>query len=309
MGVIKDLVSIANQEFSDDASNQTDDIYFSETESVESIRVRLGNYRKLKKLNKNQPENFLTENFSRFGERSSKRRQRIIENNKYLIQLSQDLHDSSTGSLSIDDFVVDNFSAFTLLFSHVKNFQAWDQFINSSEEEQAKYLDVIDNTCKHVCLDSIQEENEDLDIYYIKEDIHNNKCCKCNRKYDSRKVYPASYTNAKQHFLKIDNYIKNLLNKNHLPIDKILNIEEDLRKYFTLYPESTYKTVLDNSYHRLLAHGICKYLDLNSKSDSATQPRTTFVKNRHKIFKPPKMYLVEFLGKDLQTHNNTVKIN
>ncbi|XP_074599657.1 R3H domain-containing protein 4-like [Brevipalpus obovatus] len=206
--------------------------------------------------------------------------------------------DDYLNEISIYDFVPYTESAFTQLLNERENMKIWNDFINMSEEAQELFLDEIDHQEDDKIFSRKKKDIGEKSSSSISENDENN--LNSNNDYkrqsrDKRAQHPA-FT-AQQCFSRIDNYLKGLLKKKHIPMTLLESIEKEVIDFFSAAPVSTYKSCLPSGFERLLLHALCQYLDLKCQSyDSNDGSRWSRVQNPKHTFIPPLINLTGYLA-------------
>ncbi|KAL4235737.1 nucleic acid binding [Mactra antiquata] len=174
-----------------------------------------------------------------------------------------------------------SFSAFAELFNEREKMNAWNDFVNSSEEEQMEILngkphDNNQDDNKHVNTDS----DSDLDDSWVHVE-------------DKRSAHPSFC--ADECFLKIDKKIRTMLKRRNRPMGMLVHLEDELIGFFKECPQSVFISRLSSSYERMMLHALCQYLTLSSKSYDSDGVRQTHVENHLPKFNPPPILLSQHL--------------
>lgn len=202
---------------------------------------------------------------------------RRCENLKYLLTLTEKDDESDVET----DMFEPSVSHFTELFMEQEKMKIWNDFINSSEDEQNQILRQAERKISKKTKEegTNMTDCEDLDEAW--EEV------------DKRASHPA-FT-AQECFQKIDKHIKSYLKRRHVPMGVLESLERDLVAFFTEWPSSVYLSDLKNSFERMMLHALCQYLDLLSSSYDDSGNRRTQVENKHEDFVPPSTLLTEYL--------------
>lgn len=182
-------------------------------------------------------------------------------------------------------------TAFTELFNEREKMKAWNDFVNSSEEEQKKFLEKEMHQHSHGCHDNkstahdLENNNSDAEFEDGWEKVK-----------DKRKTHP-SYS-AEECFLRVDKNIRAMLKRRQRPMGMLVSLEEELVNFFKEWPQSIYVSSLSSSYERMMLHALCQYLDLMSKSFDCDGLRQTQVENPQPDFCPPEVLLTQYLEQD-----------
>jgi len=169
---------------------------------------------------------------------------------------------------------------FDELFLEQEKMKAWNNFMESPEEEQelllaGEWLPVSHSSC-HDKADAEAME-KDFDII------------------DKREVHPAF--SAEECFKQVDGGFKAFLKKKHVPWGSLQHLETQIIPFFEDWPGSVFVSQLPGPVDRLLLHALCQYLNLCSFSfngDDGT--RHTQVENRNSdFFTAPPITLSQYL--------------
>lgn len=179
--------------------------------------------------------------------------------------------------LSIYDFVPESVSAFTQLLMEQESMEAWNNFINRSDEEQWQLLKEIDEGEKVDLKTPVNENRNDVNG-------------------EDRRIAHPAYS-AEECFQRIDSVLRATLKRKHVPLGTLAQLEEKISKFFQNKPLAVYKSQLQSSYERLMLHALCQYMNLYSKSYNEGAKRWTKVQNSHCYFHPPAVMLSQYLEK------------
>ncbi|WAR24782.1 R3HD4-like protein [Mya arenaria] len=164
-------------------------------------------------------------------------------------------------------------SVFAELFAEKEKMQAWNDFINCSEEQQTAFLTSEPITeCNHDDQGSDLDSTSDLDESWDTVD-------------DKRASHPGF--SAEECFQRVDKNIRSMLRRRHRPMGMLVRLEEEVVSFFTEWPNSVYVQRLSNSYERMMLHALCQYLQLNAKSFDSDDVRQTEVENPQPSFCSP----------------------
>ncbi|XP_062620516.1 R3H domain-containing protein 4-like [Saccostrea cucullata] len=202
---------------------------------------------------------------------------RRVDNLKQLLNMAE-----KEDSFELDfDIFEPTISAFAELFNEKEKMQAWNSFVNSSEEEQERIIS------GRSIPETITEEEEEVegDFQMVERTTENTT--------DKRKYHP-SYT-AEECFQRIDKKIKTHLRRKHIPLEFLMSLEENVIDFFRSWPDSVYIQHLTGGFERMMLHGVCQYLDLHSKSVENNGERHTHVENPYPVFDPPTVLLSSYL--------------
>uniref|UniRef100_A0A8W8K0R6 R3H-associated N-terminal domain-containing protein n=1 Tax=Magallana gigas TaxID=29159 RepID=A0A8W8K0R6_MAGGI len=189
-------------------------------------------------------------------------------------------------SIDLDfDIFEPSMSAFAELFNEKEKMQVWNEFVNSSEEEQERII-----SGRSLPDTILEEEEEGEEGFQMVDRMQGDKT-------DKRKYHP-SYS-AEECFQRIDKKIRVHLKKKHVPLELLSKLEENVIEFFQAWPDSVYVQCLNGGFERMMMHGVCQYLDLQSKSIENNGQRQTQVENFHPVFIPPTILLSSYLQRSL----------
>ncbi|XP_067934001.1 R3H domain-containing protein 4-like isoform X2 [Watersipora subatra] len=168
-------------------------------------------------------------------------------------------------------------SIFSSLFLEAEKMQAWNTYIEMSEEDQ---MLVIEGDVK-----SEHDSDESIDADFVEiesEDVS-----------DMRSVHP-SYSSDRC-FFQIEQRIRNFLKRRHVPLGLLEKIELDVREHFREAPYCIFEVTMETSFGRLLVHAVAQYLGLDSFSMDNENGKSLSVVCKAKEFRPPKEFLSQYL--------------
>lgn len=197
--------------------------------------------------------------------------------------------------VEIDDIELDfdvfepSVSAFAELFTEREKMKAWNDFVNSTEEEQAEFLKTgvlhVEENGNQTEGDTENNNSGGLDDTW--------ECVPRMCVTDKRCTHPSF--SAEECFLKLDKNIRTMLKRRQRPMGMLTWLEKEIVSFFLEWPTSVYISKLPSSYQRMMVHALCQYLDLHSKSFDADGLRQTQVENPHPSFTCPPVLLTEYL--------------
>ncbi|XP_064606499.1 R3H domain-containing protein 4-like [Liolophura sinensis] len=176
-------------------------------------------------------------------------------------------------------------SVFAELFMEREKMKAWNNFLNSSEEEQQAII--REGSGRRAMKKMTVEGKSSSDN---SERLSNDKWEEIP---DSRAGHPAF--SAEECFARIDAKFRTLLRKRHLPKGTLAGLEADVVSFFSEWPSSVYVSEIPSSYERMLLHALCQYLDLSSRSYDHEEVRLTQVENKHETFNAPDVPLTQYI--------------
>ncbi|XP_067118399.1 R3H domain-containing protein 4-like isoform X1 [Centruroides vittatus] len=269
MGVIRDLNNITNP-FDTSIEDVLEQILDDVEEEQEVIR-------RSRKIRQRPPVLPQSTGSSKVLRHKSGKKYRRAENASFLMSLAEG---DETKEVSIYDFVPETVSAFTQLLMEQESMEAWNNFINHTDEEQWQILKDID-----------QGEKVDLQTSLNKN---------ASEVKDCRTAHPAF--SAEECFLRIDSVLRATLKRKHVPLGTLAQLEDEISKFFQNKPLAVYKSQLQSSYERLMLHALCQYMNLYSKSYNEGAVRWTKVQNSHCYFHPPAVMLSTYLERKISRH-------
>nr|XP_022312812.1 R3H domain-containing protein 4-like [Crassostrea virginica] len=275
MGVTKNKRNLFDFGYiEDELENLEDNLERSEDEEVNEGRRRLRKGRRAGYHGSSSSINAMGR--KRMGANKARR----VENLKHLLTLAE-----REDTLDLDYNIFEpSMSVFAELFNEKEKMQVWNDFVNSSEEEQDR---IIRGKSVH---DTIMEEEEESEDFQMVDRVQDDKS-------DKRKYHP-SYS-AEECFQRIDKKIKTYLRQKHVPLELLSQLEEKVIEFFRDWPDSVYIQHLNGGFERMILHGVCQYLGLHSKSIESNGERHTQVENPHSVFVPPSTLLSSFLKRSL----------
>ncbi|XP_053393756.1 R3H domain-containing protein 4-like [Mercenaria mercenaria] len=175
-------------------------------------------------------------------------------------------------------------SAFAELFNEHEKMKAWNDFVNSTEEEQLEFLQ---GEAQHPGNHGSSEESNDL------EGNSSDLDSSWEKMDDKRSAHPSF--SAEECFQRVDKNIRTMLKRRHKPMGLLVSLEEEIVNFFKEWPQSIYISKLSSSYERMMLHALCQYLDLISKSYDCDGLRQTQVENPQPEFTVPQVLLTQYL--------------
>ncbi|KAL3869423.1 hypothetical protein ACJMK2_042107 [Sinanodonta woodiana] len=237
--------------------------------------------KKKKMPSKNRLRNRNIHHFDPGHDRRNKgsKQARRCENLQHLLNLAE------KEDIELDfDVFEPSMSVFAELFSEKEKMEAWNNFVNCSEEEQTKMLDRM--SCKTNPKNSGMQCDD-------KNDMSDQVDDSWEKVEDLRAKHPAF--SAERCFQRLDKNIRVVLRRRHLPLGMLAGLEEEVVNFFTKWPTYLYISQQSSSYERMILHGVCQYLDLKSQSYEDGKARQTVVENKRDFFFPPNTLLSEYL--------------
>jgi len=207
--------------------------------------------------------------FSRVGKPGSKRFQRYM-NDSFLHNVLD---------LEPEDFQLQSVrSTFSLLFEE-QNEKKWAPFVDITEEEQDYLLFSMNHVKK-----GEEEEDEFGDFVIIPIENMETKQEDCS-------FHPETK------FRKVDKKIRRFIQKN--PTNPfLLSMDEEIVKYIEMGTFQPKIFSFDQSFQRMICHGICQFYSLNSFSrENEKGSRVVTVRKPLKGFSTPSITLSIFLQK------------
>lgn len=218
--------------------------------------------------------------------RSGAKQARRTENIKYLLNLADVGEEGATSQTPS----YDSSSAFAELFCEREKMQTWNDFINSSEEEQEHILMMSERghlaSIREESDEGEGDENGNLDDSWEKVSAPD---------IDKRAAHP-SYS-AQECFQRIDKHLRSMLTRRHLPVGVLARLEEDVVGFFIDCPGSVYVSHIASSFERMLLHALCQFLGLHCRSYDEDGQRRTQVENKLPAFRAPSEFLSQYLDR------------
>lgn len=160
--------------------------------------------------------------------------------------------------------------------------EIWAPFVDITEEQEEKLLMSIDVTLTHkndkfrrevaVSFDD-EDEDDDLDV----------------------KMHPPH-----ESFKRIDKKIRKVLQQ-QIENEFLSSMDKEIASYIQIKEFNTLTYSFEDSFHRLICHGICQFYSLRSRSeDSETGDRILVIKKPATLLKPSTT-LTQFLQQKLST--------
>ncbi|KAF6019893.1 R3HDM4 [Bugula neritina] len=175
-------------------------------------------------------------------------------------------------------------SIFSSLFAESEKMKVWNNFIELNEDDQNLLMETAASTV----------ENAEASV-----DIHNAMLTKgqavtADPSHDDKRSAHPSYSSEKC-FQQINQNLKNLLKKRHVPLGLLESLEIEIRANFIEEPLSIYTATMESSFGRLFVHAVSQYLGLDSMSFDHGETRLVTVVNKATTFNPPLQLLHEYL--------------
>ncbi|GFN95035.1 R3h domain-containing protein 4-like [Plakobranchus ocellatus] len=227
------------------------------------------------------------ENLATYGRKRGVRRARRIDNLRYLLNLEE--KDEEMALTDPMSSVEPSSSLFEKLLNNPDKMEAWNRFVESSEEDQRK---VLNYRGLHDIKEDVEEEDE-------KEEAKLEKGGAVNSEeiwvmiLDKRSDHPAF--SPQKCYERVDRNLRALLKRRQLPMGMLANLEREIVSFFHEFPTSVFLSDISNSYERMLLHALCQYLNLRSQSYDDDGSRKTQVENLYPGFRPPSLLLTEYL--------------
>ncbi|KAH3697966.1 R3H domain-containing protein 4-like [Dreissena polymorpha] len=180
-------------------------------------------------------------------------------------------------------------SVFAELFAEKEKMEAWNDFVNSTEEQQLAVLtsEPITECCHDNQASDLDSEGQESDDSW--EHVQ-----------DKRATHPCF--SAEECFQRIDKNIRTMLKRRHKPMGMLVSLEGEIVNFFKEWPQSVYVSKLASSYERMMLHALCQYLQLISKSFDSSGIRQTQVENPHSSFQPPPTLLTDYLDQHINSN-------
>ncbi|XP_014669556.1 PREDICTED: uncharacterized protein LOC106810644 [Priapulus caudatus] len=192
------------------------------------------------------------------------RKGRRYNNTMFLLNLEE----IDDGDVNIYDFISGHISPFAQLIAEKEKMESWNDFINSSENEQQTILE--SGYSDHHFLGSIspvkQEGSERL-----------------------------AYT-GQDCFKRLDGSLQFMVLRRHFPTGMLAHLEQEVTSFFSCCSDLVMVITLGSSFERYVLHAICQFLKLRSHShDSSKGKRETHIENPHRQFLVPPMSLQAYI--------------
>ncbi|XP_060596853.1 R3H domain-containing protein 4-like [Ruditapes philippinarum] len=276
MGVIKGKRDWLAYGMEEDMEHIIEPVSSSDNESVTNVPVSTPRRRAQRPKMRNM-ETSISDHIN--SRRKGQKQARRCDNLKELINMVE------KEDIELDFNIFEpTISAFAELFNEHEKMKAWNDFVNSTEEEQ---MELLEGDCNHTGNHGNCEETSDLE--------NNNSDLDNSWEYveDKRRTHPSF--SAEECFQKIDKNIRTMLKRRHKPMGLLVSIEEEIVNFFKEWPQSVYISKLSSSYERMMLHALCQYLDLISKSYDCDGLRQTQIENPQPRFTPPPVLLTHYL--------------
>ncbi|XP_069693870.1 R3H domain-containing protein 4-like isoform X1 [Periplaneta americana] len=194
--------------------------------------------------------------------RLGKKRSRRYDNVNQLVTL---VEEDELGEVSFHDLVQNSNDAFQRLLEDSDSLEAWNNFIQSSEEVQM--------------------------IIASEKGFHERS---------KKKQVPFSSKTpmtGEQAFRNIKTGLRNVLKKNRVPLGMLGFLENQVVEFFSKMPSGIYTSSSLSSYERLLLHAVSQYHSLISYSFDSTkeQIRLVRVSNPYEVYQMPTVLLGQYL--------------
>jgi len=173
---------------------------------------------------------------------------------------------TDTSQLELDDFNVvhqPRITPFHELFEEKAKLEKWQQFLDSSEEEQDELLISVSLT--------------------VKKDMKLSE--ECGDVIDSE--------TAKQSFQKIDKKIRKML-QTHFDSEFVCNLDKEIVNWIRIADYNTLTYAFDDSFHRMICHGVAQFYRLKSRSKDTPSKRVLLI-DKPKSLGCPSTTLVQYL--------------
>ncbi|CAE1153727.1 unnamed protein product [Acanthosepion pharaonis] len=279
MGIIRD----SNREFYD-AEQIEDDLIRFEAEDELPEPSQLNKSRGLNKSRSNRKGSLYKSIDDLYiKKKMGANKARRCENLRNLLNL---VPKEEWDNLEQHDQLENKVSVFAELLMETEKWEIWNEYINSSEEEQKELLEKSNQNHKTHETEQSPSDSSDKDFDPDSWELIP----------DMRTTHPA-FT-AEECYQRLDRRLRSTLKRRHFPQGLLMSIEEELVTFFQEWPTAIYISQLANSFERMLLHAICQYLDLKSKSFDDEGTRRTEVENNKDYFNPPNVLLSQYIQKN-----------
>lgn len=222
-----------------------------------------------------------------------------LANLAFLLEQAADKDADESGQVDFVDLVSSRTSVFAELLEYEEKMSMWNDFVDSSEEEQVRILEKASGRKKRS--DSEGDDFVKVDSSDICEGGIIDQC-KLRLTVSGQELdmnmddkHSASSESAGARFRRISHNLRAFLRKRQFPHGELLGIEKELVSFFSDDPSSIYVAQLSDSFRRLLLHAVSQYLDLRAASfDVKGGIRQTQVENEGR-FMPPATPLADYV--------------
>uniref|UniRef100_A0A5S6QAR8 R3H-assoc domain-containing protein n=1 Tax=Trichuris muris TaxID=70415 RepID=A0A5S6QAR8_TRIMR len=207
-----------------------------------------------------------SDNFRKSSDQKQKfgsRKMRRLENAAFLLGLASE----EDVCLDWSDLIPSSESAFTKLLSDSEKLTIWYDFVEQPEEVQMEILNAYEKKCNHFA--SCQTNASSLDSSAGGEELR---------------------------FQHLDDGLRDVLLCQWPSWNKLEKFEEELVDYFASKPSGIWKTVIKDSFDRLMLRAVSQWLFLQCLSFFDRRgKRRTCVRNSKEVFQAPRERLSAFV--------------
>jgi len=206
------------------------------------------------------------------GKPGSRRHQRWL-NRMFLMEQEVELE--------LEDFKIFDTTktALSQIFEDSFCSEIWAPFVDVTEEQEEQLLMSIDVTLTHK---NDKESDLEVEVSFDDEDDSSDD-----------QMFPAQ-----ESFKRIDKKIRKVLQQ-QIENEFLSSMDKEIANYIQIKEFNTLTYSFEDSFHRLICHGICQFYSLRSRSeDSETGDRILVIKKPATILKPSTT-LTQFLQQKL----------
>eukprot|EP00027_Filamoeba_sp_ATCC50430_P009818 CAMPEP_0168560182 /NCGR_PEP_ID=MMETSP0413-20121227/10922_1 /TAXON_ID=136452 /ORGANISM="Filamoeba nolandi, Strain NC-AS-23-1" /LENGTH=274 /DNA_ID=CAMNT_0008591463 /DNA_START=187 /DNA_END=1011 /DNA_ORIENTATION=+ len=210
----------------------------------------------------------------KIGKPGSRRHQRWM-NRVFLME--------QEAELELEDFTVLDpaipRTALSQIFEDSLFHEIWAPFVDITEEQEEKLLMSLDFTLTH----KTDKYKREVGVSFDEEEDEDEE--------NEEKMFPAH-----ESFKRIDKKIRKVLQQ-QIENEFLSSMDKEIASYIQIKEFNTLTYSFEDSFHRLICHGICQFYSLRSRSeDSDTGDRILVIKKPTTLLKPSTT-LTEFLQK------------
>lgn len=160
--------------------------------------------------------------------------------------------------------------------------EIWDPFVDITEEQEEKLLMALDFTLTH----KTDKYKREVGVSFEDDDDEEEE-----DENEDEKMFPAH-----ESFKRIDKKIRKVLQQ-QIENEFLASMDKEIASYIQIKEFNTLTYSFEDSFHRLICHGICQFYSLRSRSeDSDTGDRILVIKKPATLLKPSTT-LTQFLQK------------
>jgi len=192
-------------------------------------------------------------------------------------------------SYSLPIFEESRHTALSQLFDNELNFELWEPFSNCTEEQQNEMLQTMLNNLDQLEAQGDQSQRHQQQPMWSREELEElvRKAFKDVERMKDRLLGNSEFLEELEK--EIVRYINCDCEEGRQCATALFFSSDYFEGLIALNPPpSTAKFTFHNSFHRLLAHGLCRYYSLNSHSENSKGKRVTVVnKPKSGVSLPP----------------------